>query len=985
MTPDEIRAIRGSLSRAAFSKLLGVTALTVLRWELPDGNKEARRPRPKMIEALRKLAADGVGMQAGRPATDGGDDEDDDRDVSEALPVAVESVASHATHVDVDQADATKDEARLRPLLDRLSTDGWSRAEDELLALLSSGALITNTGRALATLGLVQAQYFGRLDVRGALAAILPILDDVDQGRLPRHIAGYAHVLAALVFSGPDSRHFSPGRVNVHVQRASETLDPGDDNLRVLLATARAAAAQFLGPQLATRSYLRHDASFDRATTPLAHTLVEELRTALAMLAGDEATAAKLSESAIVKMDRLGLAAYAVMTLSLRARRALHGVSRPEEILAITRRAKEKAEAAKLPPSESLVRVLSYECEALCRVGRLAEAEEVVGKCMDLAKRGGIPLYAMAVPAVHLYVYKNRLEDVKRLAEILESDSATSGSSGAPNLHAIHVRAVAADLEVDYARTAELSEQVLSAPDGTPGVEDLTHDALFELLISAIMLGDNDKIRSTVRRFESFLESRPSVWHSAVARRLDGFGLLLECRSAEARQKLESAVAGFALIGDDVQVAFGRLSLAVVARAMSAPDAAERFVEAQKALASYGVVPRPNFLRVLNATAGVSKNTWHEQSMAERLVIAVERITVPGLPPQHARQELESVLGSLFPGRDVVFTAAGDSDVAPWDGEWEEITDALGRLRFGVRGSLDREQRAALRLLALATNRELAATARIHAGAETDNDPEPMLPGFIAAASATRRLKRELAQLSRSSATILITGESGSGKEVVARAVHDLSARARKPYVAFNCASVPRDLFEGQLFGYKRGAFTGAATDSPGVIRAADGGTVFLDEIGELPLDTQPKLLRFLENGEVFPLGEQKPRRVDVRVLAATHRDLGRLVREGLFREDLYYRLNVVPLHVPPLRERTEDIVALAKMFIARLGADEGQGPEPVATTPELGTDAIRALEAHTWPGNVRELRNVIERAMAYAPIPQVLHAEHLRIGPQSR
>jgi transcriptional regulator with PAS, ATPase and Fis domain len=237
-----------------------------------------------------------------------------------------------------------------------------------------------------------------------------------------------------------------------------------------------------------------------------------------------------------------------------------------------------------------------------------------------------------------------------------------------------------------------------------------------------------------------------------------------------------------------------------------------------------------------------------------------------------------------------------------------------------------------------------------------------------------QKLKAEIAGLSRSSATILVSGESGSGKEVVARAVHDLSARADKPYIVFNCASVPRELFESQLFGHRRGAFTGASNDSLGVIRAADGGTLFLDEIGELPLDTQPKLLRFLENGEVLPLGEQKARRVQVRVVAATHRDLRRLVLEGRFREDLYYRLNVVPLHVPPLRQRREDVLALARVFLRRLTP---AGCE----TPELGSDAVARLNRHNWPGNVRELRNVIERAMAYAPIPQLLRAEHLRVA----
>jgi transcriptional regulator with PAS, ATPase and Fis domain len=206
----------------------------------------------------------------------------------------------------------------------------------------------------------------------------------------------------------------------------------------------------------------------------------------------------------------------------------------------------------------------------------------------------------------------------------------------------------------------------------------------------------------------------------------------------------------------------------------------------------------------------------------------------------------------------------------------------------------------------------------------------------------------------------------------VARAIHDLSARASLPFIAFNCAATPRELFEGQLFGYKRGAYTGANADHPGVIRSAGGGTLFLDEVGELPLDVQPKLLRFLENGEIFPLGERRAVQVDVRVVAATHRDLELLVREGRFREDLFYRLQVVPVRIPPLAERREDIVALARHFLRAL-TPVGQEP------PVLSPGAISSLLAHRWPGNVRELRNVIERSLAYAPVPRVLDADHLR------
>jgi transcriptional regulator with PAS, ATPase and Fis domain len=237
-----------------------------------------------------------------------------------------------------------------------------------------------------------------------------------------------------------------------------------------------------------------------------------------------------------------------------------------------------------------------------------------------------------------------------------------------------------------------------------------------------------------------------------------------------------------------------------------------------------------------------------------------------------------------------------------------------------------------------------------------------------------RGLLAEIGRLSGSRATVIITGESGSGKEIVARAIHDLSLRAGQPYVAFNCATVPRELFEGHLFGYRKGAFTGAVTDQPGVIRAAHHGTLFLDEIGELPLDVQAKLLRFLENGEIVPLGEPKPSRVDVRVLAATHRDLAQLVRERKFRDDLFYRLHVVPMRVPPLRERPDDVLALARHFLQR-ATPEG------SDVPVLSADATASLLAHPWPGNVRELRNVIDRAMAFAPAPAVLSARHLRLG----
>jgi transcriptional regulator with PAS, ATPase and Fis domain len=302
-------------------------------------------------------------------------------------------------------------------------------------------------------------------------------------------------------------------------------------------------------------------------------------------------------------------------------------------------------------------------------------------------------------------------------------------------------------------------------------------------------------------------------------------------------------------------------------------------------------------------------------------------------------------------------------------------------LRLGVGGPLDDSLRGAVQVVAgvAALALEIAAL-RGHAPAPRRTPtpgarpPEPTGPAdFVAASESMRRLRAELGRLSGSRATIIVTGESGTGKEVVARAIHELSARSARPYVTFNSATVPRDLFEGQLFGYRKGAFTGALVDHPGVIRAAEGGTLFLDEIGELPLDVQPKLLRFLENGEVLPLGDRRPMQVDVRVIAATHRDLRELVRAGKFREDLYYRLQVIPVHVAPLRERPEDIIALARFFIRRL-------TPAGSAAPVLLADAEAKLRGHPWPGNVRELRNAIERCLAFEPRPATLDADDLRL-----
>jgi two-component system nitrogen regulation response regulator GlnG len=220
---------------------------------------------------------------------------------------------------------------------------------------------------------------------------------------------------------------------------------------------------------------------------------------------------------------------------------------------------------------------------------------------------------------------------------------------------------------------------------------------------------------------------------------------------------------------------------------------------------------------------------------------------------------------------------------------------------------------------------------------------------------------KTIGKVARSDVPVLITGESGTGKELVARALHAASARAEGPFVALNAAAIPRELLESELFGHERGAFTGAIEARAGRFREADRGTLFLDEIGDMPIELQAKLLRVLQSGELTPVGGRRVERVDVRILAATHRNLDTEVRAGRFREDLLYRLRVVPIELPPLRERPEDIPLLAEHFVARYAEELGTGPR------WLADETLRNLSAYPWPGNVRELENAVKRALVLA------------------
>jgi two-component system response regulator AtoC len=229
---------------------------------------------------------------------------------------------------------------------------------------------------------------------------------------------------------------------------------------------------------------------------------------------------------------------------------------------------------------------------------------------------------------------------------------------------------------------------------------------------------------------------------------------------------------------------------------------------------------------------------------------------------------------------------------------------------------------------------------------------------IVAESAAMKEVLRTVQKVAPAKTTVLIVGESGTGKELIARALHEMSPRAERPFVAVNCGGIPEQLIESELFGHAKGAFTGASAAKRGLFEEADGGTLLLDEIGDLPLHLQVSLLRVLQEGEVRRVGDARTVRVDVRVLAATHHDLAQAVAGGTFREDLFYRLNVVALRLPPLRERTDEVEPLARRFLARHAVRLGLPEKP------LSAEALRRLNAWRWPGNVRELENALERAL---------------------
>jgi len=985
--PEVVRRLRGTLSRAAFARVLSVTPQTVYRWELPDGAAEARRPRGTQLERLLSYARDKASPEG--------------RALQGLLP-SVADVRSPLTAAAVEDDDTL----RVLPALDRVFHGDLRRGHAELVQLVAQTPDLSANARARAYYGIALCELCERSDARAALLLIGPALNDAETGRLDSDVAAKLFAVAAHCYAAVDGLLFDLGRVHAYqarVERLTRDANSGTDLEAACLAVLAAlSGASVVGDvELLERVFACLEEARWNALPPLLAVGVQEFRLLRDMISGKAASAVIAEgEQLVAQAEGLGYVLTSARTLGKIAAMQLESLGDPEQVLLVARRARMLGRGPRIGRGVHETFAMKAELEALLRLGRIPEALEVAGELDAWMDETGMPAFAAITALVRLWMATGRMDCLQALSVRLRSYEQPAMRGMCRACAGLADACAALFTQESTETTLALFEQAESDAMRWPF---LMRDVLLYRTYAHMAAGQTSEARVTLRRMQRLLDRLPSPWFTAQLRRIEGGVLAASGYWTEARQLLQAASATFELAKDRCDALMTRYLTCLLVAVFECGEANENEIDCVRSqMHALGLMdPRSMQLGVERMTehlrrAEQPQDTAHVRS-AERLVVPFQRVAMRGAAPNLILSELAQVVFELLPGRTIQLEeldSEGRARVlygldraarsgsaladAPREPEWIEFSDGAGRLlRLGVLGPLDADGRATLSLLtttaALALEVAVLRSVGERAPSNSAESLVPELPGFVAASTEMRALRAELSRLARSRSTVIITGESGTGKEIVARAIHDLSERANRAYIAFNCATVPRELFEGQLFGYRRGSFTGATSDHPGVIRSAHGGTLFLDEIGELPLDIQPKLLRFLENSEVFPLGERAPVHVDVRVLAATHRDLTKLVREGRFREDLYYRLQVVPVVIPALRERRADIPVLARHFLRELTPSER---EP----PVLAPDALAALLAQQFAGNVRELKNIIERALAYFPDQVVLKAEHLRL-----
>jgi DNA-binding NtrC family response regulator/tetratricopeptide (TPR) repeat protein len=557
-----------------------------------------------------------------------------------------------------------------------------------------------------------------------------------------------------------------------------------------------------------------------------------------------------------------------------------------------------------------------------------------------------------------------------------------------------------------YAEALQTAEEIARSA-GIPPAEALQADLI--ACEALVLSGRLEEAEARLAECEGRLDPRSTPGNWGEYLRLRGAMHDRAGRPTEAYHDFAQSANVFDLLGERYQAALSHLALGRLAARAGARSTAERYLaQAATVFRSLGAQRDLHEAETAAQLLDVPSTGEYVGSPADADDALVRRLVDAAILPDLLARETAAALleGTLAdasvvfvagPGGDVrVAAAAGcDSDVARAVaraasfggrsyGDGLLVTEPLGRDYDGVRYCTVASP-CTLGMPAMRRLRMITAVARqgfeLCGARERPPQPveavverpiEPLLPGFVCASAAMHRVVEQIQRLQGHDLTVLITGESGTGKDLVARAIHAGSPRSTAMYLPYNCTTTTRELADSQLFGHRRGSFTGAVTDQQGLIRSAAGGTLFLDEIGDLPLDIQPKLLRFLEQGEIMPVGETRPQRVDVRVLAATNADLEQRVAEGKFREDLYYRLAVIRIEIPPLRDRREEIPHLSTLFLRE--ASERLGKPEV----QLGSATLDLFAAYWWPGNVRQLRNEVQRAVAMSPPGGTIEPEHL-------
>jgi DNA-binding NtrC family response regulator/tetratricopeptide (TPR) repeat protein len=648
--------------------------------------------------------------------------------------------------------------------------------------------------------------------------------------------------------------------------------------------------------------------------------------------------------------------------------------------------------------------------QVLVQLGDLERAEQVLNRTLEV--RSSVQFHettgAVFDTLAQIHLMRGSYE---RAEEYLRLASEAYGSYGSQTMrwYEWSLRVLGVKLATrrgDYDEAVAMAD-ALTEIAGVPATDAIQADlAACEALVAAGRLNEAEQ---RLLACEGRLDPRASPANWGEFLRIRGLIRERSERSEAAHHDFAQSVNVFDLLGERYHAALSRLALGRLAVATGAAEDAGRFLrEARAQFESLGAQRDLEATTALEASIAARPSVAHPRSAAGTDEGVVRRLVDAAIFKELLAREIVSavresseanavVVAVSSPGGELrVLASAGcDGEAAvslahrARDGRGAEtgggiLVESLGVDRDGARlcvaasgRPFSQDGAARVRMFTAIARQgfELCGARERPAppsepGAE--RTLEPLLAGFICAGPAMHRLADQIQRLQGHSLTVLITGESGTGKELVARAIHSGSPRSAAMFLPYNCTTTTRELADSQLFGHRRGSFTGAVADQQGLIRSAAGGTLFLDEIGDLPLDVQPKLLRFLEQGEVMPVGETRPQAVDVRVLAATNADLEQRVTEGAFREDLYYRLSVIRLHVPPLRERREEIPHLGTFFLRE--ASERLGKPDV----QLGARTLDLFSRYWWPGNVRQLRNEIQRAVAMSAPGESIEPEHL-------